>query len=98
MSAPDFWKTLNGLLARLADIAHHFTWSSLNTTVKETVAVIEPEERARLRLILKWETMGDERVCDYCEEQEGEYEFDDPFLPMIPAHVMCRCWWTIEEE
>jgi hypothetical protein len=97
MSAPDFWKTLKGLRARLADIAHHFTWSSLNTTVKETVAVLEPEdpETGEPRKLL-WVTMEDEKVCDYCNEQEGEYSFDDEFLPMIPGHVFCRCWWQIE--
>jgi hypothetical protein len=95
----DFWKSLKGILARLADLSHHLTWSTLNTGIRETVAAIEPidPETGEPHKLL-WATMEDEKVCDYCNEQEGEYDFDDPLLPAIPAHVMCRCWWTIEVE
>ena len=94
---PDYWKTLKGLIARLADIAHHLTWSSLNTGVKETVAVLEPINPETIephKLI--WMTMEDEKLCPFCEENAGEYDMDAEFIPIIPAHVMCRCWWEIE--
>ena len=98
--AEDFWRTLKGLLTRIADISHNFTWSSLNTatkdTVKERIGVIEVEQPER-KFKLYWETMGDERVCLYCVDHEGEYEPDEPFLPVIPAHPLCRCWWNFEE-
>jgi hypothetical protein len=88
-------------MTRIADIAHHFTWASVNTAVKdqvrEMVAVLEPEERER-KMKLYWETMGDDRVCTYCVDHEGEYEPDDPFLPVIPAHPLCRCWWNVEVD
>jgi hypothetical protein len=64
--------------------------------MKERIGVIEVEEPER-KFKLYWETMGDEHVCEYCEEHEGEYDPDDPFLPVIPAHPLCRCWWKYEE-
>jgi len=87
----DFWKTFKGLLARLADLSHHMTWSSLNVGVKETVAVTEPIDPETLephKLI--WITIEDERVWGLCEENAGEYDMDEDFIPIIPAHVMCR--------
>ena len=98
----EFWKSWKGLMARLADLAHHLTWSTVNTGVKEQLAVVEDDYQATTGepsgLKLYWVTMDDEKVCDYCQEQEGEYDLTDEFLPTMPAHVMCRCIWTIEEE
>ena len=100
LSAPDFWKSIRGLLARLADLSHNLTWSTVNTAIKEQLAVIEDDYQATTGepsgRKLYWTTMDDEKVCDYCNEQEGEYSFDDPFLPVIPGHAMCRCVWQIE--
>jgi len=83
----DFWWTLRGLFARLSDLAHHFTWSTLNTAVRETVAVIQaerpPEESRRIR----WVTMGDEKVWTVCVENADRYSLDEP-LPEMPAHVI----------
>ena len=97
----DYWKSLKGLLARLADLAHHLTWSSVNTAIKEQFAVIEDDYQATTGepsgRKLNWTTMGDDLVCDICEGNEGEYELDDDFLPTMPAHVNCRCWWEIIE-
>ena len=99
MPVEDFWKSLKGLLARLADLAHHLTWSSVNTAIQQQLAVVEDDyqtvtgEPSGRKLY--WTTMGDEKVCDYCEGNEGEYEIDDPFLPMLPGHVSCRCYWEV---
>jgi hypothetical protein len=95
-AAVDFWRTLQGVLARLSDLAHHFTWSTLNTAVRETVAVVEAERPPEERRRILWVTMADEKVCTVCEENEDEYELDEP-LPEMPAHVMCRCHWEIVE-
>ena len=96
MPIEEFWRTLQGLFARLSDLAHHFTWSTLNTAVRETVAVVEAERPPEERRRILWVTMGDEKVCTVCEENEDEYELDEP-LPEMPAHVMCRCHWEIVE-
>ena len=97
MSAPDFWKTLKGLLARLADIAHHFTWSTYNTTTREIVASIEADptipEESKGNLVSwvthpEWSKSG---PCEICDGNEGDYEADDPLFPDYPAHVNCVC-------
>jgi hypothetical protein len=95
-AAADFWRTLPGLLARLSDLAHHFTWSTVNTAVRESVAVVEAERPPGERRRIRWATMGDEKVCAVCGENEDEYSLDEP-LPEMPAHVMCRCHWEIVE-
>jgi len=101
IAAEDFWKSLKGLLARLADLSHHLTWSSLNTAIREQFAVVEDDYQTVTGepsgRKLAWTTMGDEKVCDICEGNEGEYDPAEEFLPTMPAHVTCRCWWQINE-
>ena len=99
MPVEDFWKSAKGLLARLADLAHHLTWSSVNTAIREQLAVVEDDYQTVTGepsgRKLQWATMGDDLVCDICEGNEGEYELDDDFLPTMPVHVNCRCYWEI---
>jgi len=92
--AVDFWRTLQGILARIADLAHDFTWRTINTAIRETVLVTEAEKAPEDRGRLEWVTMGDDRVCTVCIDNEGEYELKEP-LPFMPAHVMCRCHWEL---
>jgi hypothetical protein len=95
MSTTDsFWGSLKGLLHRIADLAHNLTWASLNAGIRETIGILEPEDpKTGEKRTLKWVSMGDNRVCDLCLDSEGEYDPDDPFLPVIPSHALCRCWW-----
>jgi len=94
LSIKEFWQSLEGVIARLADLAHHFTWSTVNTAIRETVVVIEEEKPVEERGTVSWVTMGDDRVCGLCEENEGEYELDET-LPEMPGHLMCRCHWEL---
>jgi hypothetical protein len=91
VSSVDFWKTLKGLVYRLSDLAHHLTWSTLNVGIKEVAAVTDAETGEKYQV--EWVTMEDDSVCDQCEASAGVYDSDEPFLPTIPAHVMCRCIW-----
>jgi hypothetical protein len=94
----DYWKSLKGLLARLADISHSFVWGTFNAAQATMLADLEAdptipvEEKGNQ---LSWTTMDDDKVCDLCQENEGDYEPDDPLLPDMPAHVICRCYWSI---
>jgi hypothetical protein len=88
-------------MTRIADIAHHFTWASLNTATKELVTVTEGEAPEPRKVRLFWTTMDDNNVCLLCEDNEHEYsgiDPDEPFLPVIPAHPLCRCWWNVEVD
>lgn len=101
MSFPvvDFWKTWKGIQARLADLAHNLTWGSVNTAVKEQLIDLDAEYQATTGEPsgnkLTWATMDDDKVCDLCQENEGDYEPDAPFLPDMPGHPLCRCRWKI---
>ena len=111
VAVEDFWKTVKGLTARLSDLAHHLTWASVNTAIREQVAVIEDDYQTTTGepsgQKLSWKTVGDvagyesegdeHGVCEICEDNEGEYDPTEDVLPYMPAHVMCRCWWEIIE-
>ncbi len=97
MQIDKFWKSMKGLLYRLADVSHNFTWGTLNTTTKEIIVLYEKRPERRL---IRWATKGDIKVCPICykngRENDGEYNVDDPLLPFMPAHVNCRCWWEMK--
>lgn len=41
--------------------------------------------------------MGDDAVCPICDDlQDTEYTEEDPLLPDMPGHVLCRCYFEIE--
>ncbi|MBF0552256.1 MAG: hypothetical protein HQK60_17190 [Deltaproteobacteria bacterium] len=42
---------------------------------------------------LKWETSGDNKVCEFCRQREGEEFLTDRFdeLNSIICHIGCRC-------
>src|SRR5271157_5053726 len=95
---PDFWTTWKGILTRLADISHQFTWGTYNASTKEFLAVLEadpavPEEEKGNKI--SWTTMEDVKVCELCDENQGDYDPSDALLPFMPGHVDCRCWWEI---
>lgn len=85
-----FWSSLAGIATRIADLAHNFTWSSLNETIK---AIWGADES---KAVLRWYTAEDERVCPICDANAGmTYTPDDPLTPDLPEHVDCRCWLEI---
>jgi hypothetical protein len=94
----DFWKTWKGIQTRLADIAHNFTWGTFNAATQQQLLVLEadeavpPEDKGNT---LSWATMEDDKVCTLCQENAGDYDPAAPFLPTMPAHIDCRCWWDV---
>ena len=88
----DFWKSLEGIITRVADLAHNFTWGSLAETVK---GVFEATPQGQ---VLVWNEVGDGRVCELCvaAEAENPYQETEALLPDIPLHVNCRCYWSVE--
>ena len=98
----DFWKTVKGLTARLSDLAHHLTWASVNTAIREQIAVVEDDYQTttgepsgnKLNWTLHPES-SESGPCEICEDNEGEYDPTDEFLPVLPAHVHCVCTWDI---
>ena len=97
----EFWKSWKGLMARLADISHNFTWGTYNTSTKEFLAALEedpavPEDMKGNKLAWTLHPeLSESGPCPICYDNEGEYDPDDPFLPEMPAHVRCVCEWDI---
>jgi hypothetical protein len=102
----DYWKTLEGIMTRITDIAHNLTWSILNTAIKAQGQAIkenppdEFEELIELEDLLAmepyWTTMYDGKVCEVCEALEGPHPEGESYGITIPAHPLCRCFWTYE--
>ena len=60
--------------------------------------VIQRElERGGLRRLRKWNTAGDERVCDLCGPLENQTEDEWSGTDGPPRHPSCRCWTTFVE-
>lgn len=52
------------------------------------------EKRLGLKYRKKWNTNADDLTCPICGRLDGKYE--DEIEETIPAHVKCRCFWTLE--
>jgi hypothetical protein len=86
-----YWKSASGIAARLSDLSHMFSWSSLSEAMKG-IFVSEPSAKK-----LIWRTWGDDKTCSDCDGLNGsEYTEEDPMLPEMPNHVLCRCWFDLE--
>ena len=77
--------------ARAKDIAITETTRGISMGEK---AAVEAIKRDGIKLIARWYTEDDERVCPICEPLDGMRERiwrrRFPFGP--PAHPRCRCW------
>lgn len=54
-----------------------------------------PELREELKSFT-WVTMGDDHVCALCSDHEGDSWKPGQLMPMMPAHVGCRCSLDVE--
>ena len=44
-------------------------------------------------VMAEWSTVGDDRVCELCEDLEGAIMTIDEARGLIPRHPNCRCAW-----
>ena len=77
------------LLVRLADIGDVIDVRRLPTGALQVYASIFE------RIEFEWVTQIDERSCDYCDSQSGRIYRFGQFMPEIPAHPNCRCYWRL---
>ena len=87
----DFWLTTQGLFARLDMLAEGVAWKSFNDA---TVAGLKALGVSHV----EWVADLDERTCGYCIDQNGHRYVLGMFLPELPAHPNCRCYWDYAEE
>lgn len=44
-------------------------------------------------IMAEWSTAGDDKVCPFCNEREGEVLSIEDARGLIPLHPNCRCCW-----
>jgi hypothetical protein len=82
-----FWEGIEGLKRRVGFLVGNF-----KSALKASATI----QTARIKGVqIKWVTMGDLRVCPICLGNERAWNTDDPNLPVLPAHPLCRCWWEM---
>ena len=82
----DYWSTLPGLLKRTELLAEWSVYRLYNTFTREGA-------KAYGAKTLEYHTMGDVKVCDECDPFDGRVYNMGQFLPYLPRHFGCRCWW-----
>jgi hypothetical protein len=87
----DFWLTEEGLNTRLEMLAQGVAWSSFNNASLVALKAMGIEEA-------EWMGEEDDRTCEYCSEHIGEHYRLAAFMPELPTHVNCRCWWEPVES
>ena len=89
----DFWLSEEGILLRTEDLAHSFTFKTYNRALKGAFEESGIKE-------LEWVTdySGGNEPCNYCDSQSGRRYKIGQFLPRIPAHNKCKCFWDMYIE
>ena len=84
----EFWSSEEGILIRLQDLAHDFTFKVFNKAVQ---AYAKDAGFKKFR----WVTVIDKGTCQFCLNQNGKEYKSGQFMPKIPKHVGCRCFLDI---
>lgn len=88
MSEEDFWSSDEGILIRLEDLSHDFTFKTYNNALRGSF-----KDSGIKRLV--WVTVLDNDTCKECEGMEGNDYSTGGFLPKMPRHPNCRCMWDV---
>lgn len=86
----DYWITDEGIDERIGMLADEVTFGTFNEAV-----TIEGKKMGYDVYILKG--IWDNRTCDWCSGSQGKQYRIGQFMPRIPHHPNCRCYWDIYE-
>lgn len=86
-----FWSSDQGILMRLEDLSEAVVWQTFNNATQ----LVGSEAGATM---FEWVSEIDEKTCNYCDRQSGRRYRVGQFIPRIPAHPGCRCFWTVYFE
>ncbi len=96
--------TIGDLRKRLGPVFGEVRAQSIAVT-ETTRAFAEGQRLVQKELALggvnrvrKWNTSGDEVVCDICGPLDGKTEDEWGGIASPPAHPRCRCWTTLVRE
>lgn len=85
------WGSDEGLQFRLDMLAHSYSWEVYNEASQDTMRSLGVKH-------VVWVSEWDERCCNYCFTQDGRVYRLGMFLPTLPNHVFCRCFWDPAED
>ena len=87
----DFWTSDRGILIRLEDLA----WA-LNTEVYNNAIQVHVKANPGLPVVeFEFVTAGDDKVCADCDSFSGRRYRVGQFMPRLPRHGGCRCFWDL---
>jgi len=86
--AQEFWLSDEGILIRLEDLAHDFVFQTYNGALKGTF-----KDAGFKEFIWVADYTKGNIPCNYCDGQNDRSYRAGMFLPRMPAHVKCKCFW-----
>jgi len=84
----EFWTSDEGIVIRMEDLAHDFTFRTYNGAMKGIFKDAGFKE-------LIWVAVITRGTCNYCDSQNGRRYNIGMFLPRMPAHPHCACGWDV---
>lgn len=87
----DYWTSEKGILLRLDMMAEFIVWRTVNNALQ----IYGSEAGAKY---FRWVAELDDRVCPYCESQHDRQFRLGQFMPNLPVHPGCRCFWDVGFE
>lgn len=84
----EFWLSDEGILVRMEDLAHDFTFKIYNGALKGSF-----KEAGIKEFVWVTDYTEGNEPCNYCDGQNGRIYSIGQFLPRIPRHVKCKCLW-----
>jgi len=88
----EFWTSKEGILIRLEDLSHDFTFKVFNGAVR---GYIKDAGFKKFGWVTSEDNIARGVSCEYCKRQNGKEYKVGQFLPKIPAHIGCDCFWDI---
>lgn len=73
---------------RLEMLSQYVVWRTINNALQ----IYGSEAGAKF---FKWISEVDYKICSYCYEQNGRIYRRGQFMPSIPVHPHCRCFWDV---
>jgi len=86
----EFWTSDEGILIRMEDLAHDFTFRIYNGAMKGLF-----KDSGFKELVWVADYTKVTKPCDYCDSQNGRPYHIGMFLPRMPAHQHCKCGWDV---
>ncbi len=94
-SIEEYWSSEDGILIRLEDLAHEFTFKTYNRALK---GYFQDSGIRKLRWVTSMDNLNRGVSCSICEGRNGKVYKSSQFLPRIPVHIGCGCFWDVEVQ